>query len=141
MKFEDFVRALLALALVIALVLSFGKVFVVDALAQGHHDPNNPAHWYDNDCCNMQDCRPISGVHSDGTPWTEIEDRGDVFIWTSSKTGAVYHIPKGGSKIRASQDSRYHGCENPGGVMGGPYGATEAISPPWWICVYEPVAF
>lgn len=89
--------------------------------------------WYDSDCCDIDDCRPISGVDAQGRPWSEIEQTADGYVWTSSKTGQVYRFREtetmvsGKPRIRPSRDGRYHGCENP--------------RPPAALCLYVPQMF
>ncbi len=74
--------------------------------------------WYERDCCDTTDCRPISGV-KDGVPWSEITDMGNHYIWQSRVSNRTYEIPKilngfANPNIRPSRDGFFHGCE-PGG--------------------------
>lgn len=77
-------------------------------LTQPHeHGANDLPDWYDPQCCNLQDCRPVPDSELsfgmlDGAP-------------------VVYHQPSGAifqkEKWKVSQDERYHVCVrivNPG---------------------------
>ena len=103
-----------------------------------------PAHshdWYDGDCCHNEDCRPISGIGADGTPWSEITETARGYVWKSTRTGQEYlfregdHLSAGGSRIRPSRDGFYHGCEASGGLDGYEY------HPPAGLCIYVPNMF
>ena len=73
--------------------------------------PSSKAHsFYSWECCNLQDCRPISGER-DGIPWSEVRDMGDHYEWRSPKTKVTHKIPKSSDRVKPSQDGNYHGCE------------------------------
>ena len=83
--------------------------------------------WYDAKCCNTTDCRQVSGVDANGIPWSEVEDLGDRYRWTSSKSGRVHIFLKGRDNVLPSRDANYHACE------------TEYMSEP--LCIYPPLGF
>lgn len=102
--------------------------------------PASSHSWYDQDCCTIDDCRPISGVDGSGQPWSEIEEVAGGYRWTSSKTGASHFIAaddrmaNGNPRIRPSRDGHFHGCET-----NGSYGPEH--SPPVALCLYVPSMF
>lgn len=66
------------------------------------HDVNDPDHWYDRFCCSLEDCRPISDE--------------DVVLTKKgySLFGGKYIIPYKDTRIKISQDGKYHACERAG---------------------------
>jgi hypothetical protein len=69
--------------------------------------------WYDRDCCSGFDCRPVSGVDTDGKPWSEIRQVEGGYEWTSSQSGKVHFFASDSPKVRPSRDGNYHACELP----------------------------
>lgn len=109
----------------VALAASIAMILAVTANA---HD------WYDGDCCNVDDCRPISGVDAQGRAWSEVDQTADGYVWTSAQTGQVYkfretdRMTTGAPRIRPSRDGFYHGCES-------------RYGPPASLCLYVPSMF
>lgn len=64
--------------------------------------------WYEHECCDVQDCAPISGVKEDGTPWSEVEEVENGWVWKSHRGSFFFHAND--DRVRPSRDSFYHGC-------------------------------
>ena len=123
--FEIFAAIVAAFAISICIALGATGMLMAswtDALAHS---------WYDNACCNEQDCHRIEPE--------ELAFQSDKWIWTSAKTGAVHVIhtsarsPVDGQfRIRVSKDGQYHGCER--------NLADKPGAPPRWhaYCLYFP---
>lgn len=89
----------IVLAVTIGLV---GLLLAAAVYAQEHeHGINGLPDWYDADCCNVRDCRPV--------PDEDIE-----FGLDKLGQPVVIHKPTGlefeRSRWRTSQDERYHAC-------------------------------
>lgn len=93
--------------------------------------PSHSHSWYDTDCCDTRDCRPLEPdeVRSDGAGG---------YIWESKVSRQSYHFPASsrGTKLRASgeQSKRFHGCE---AYMVDDWGSQSDVH---WDgrCLYEP---
>lgn len=59
--------------------------------------PASAHHWYDSECCNHQDCRPVSGA---------VEERPEGYF--VAEVGEL--VPHGSSKIKRSLDGDFHVC-------------------------------
>lgn len=108
----------------LALILVGGVVaslFIGEAKA---HD------WYEIECCDTRDCRPISGM-KDGVAWSEIQDMGTHYLWTSAISGKTHKIPSGDPRVRSSRDGFFHGCEVTGDIPPDSHAR----------CLYVPVMF
>ena len=107
---------ILWLVIVVCLVLGF---VVGYASAQEHnqmqHSPTDPAHWYDGECCSLNDCIPLA--ESD-----YVISRGIMHILSTGE-----QIPL--NNIRPSMDTQAHRCYNP-------LGKTRMANGRW--CVYLP---
>lgn len=108
-------------------VLCAGAAIVVGAKAQPlpHEHGVTAVEWYDPECCNTKDCRPV--------PYDEVEDLG-LGQWLHKPTGIVFKDEvlddgEGGefNRVRESQDGRFHVC------FTGPHAMT-----PTWVgyCIY-----
>lgn len=106
-------------AIIVGLLLMLFATF-----AEGHS-------WYELECCDTRDCRPVSGIKPGGKPWSEIEDHGTYFVFKSSVTGVTHKIDKADADIRPSRDAFYHACEVTG----------ESIVDSFVRCIYEPALF
>lgn len=116
------------IAFVLAVFLVASMISPVGAQSlHDRHDEGDPGHWYDLSCCNLRDCRPISGVRDDGTPWSEVRQTDEGYEWHSSLSGKIHKIPASGWRRKPSRDGRYHGCESP-------YDGS-------FMCFYEPLFF
>lgn len=123
--FYDFLKAVLltGAALIVAFIFLLGMM-IGYALAQegGHHmhgDVRADADWFDEACCDGKDCKRIGAE--------EVRREGDLFIWTSKRSGKVHVFHKDarmnwkigqpgqdlGPKIRNSRDGDFYGCEYP----------------------------
>ena len=74
--------------------------------APRHHDPNDPSHWYDEECCSLRDCRPIDSLDD------ELR-----FHWTTNGYHVPYFqlmIPENDPRIRRSKDHKNHICVSGG---------------------------
>lgn len=85
---------------VIAIVFA---VYAFVAKAETHDHGINVPDWYDNDCCNNNDCRPVEN--------NEVDFFSDKFaqpiaIYTHGDIIRVYDK----SRWRKSKDERYHAC-------------------------------
>lgn len=92
-----------------AIVLSTSPLW-----AQMKHDRSNPAHWYDDECCNLKDCRPLAKeemfIAADGSGWHVRMDGIDTIVpWGDPRI----RIRKGGH-----DDLRHHGCSTQGDFNG-----------------------
>ena|SRR5210317_1010936 len=67
-------------------------------------------HWYDAQCCNFRDCRPVSDL---ATGYNEVTEVQGGWLWKSSVSGKEHFFPHGSEKIKPSRDGEYHGCETP----------------------------
>lgn len=56
--------------------------------------------WYDHDCCNLSDCRPVPAEHV-----AEIEGG-----WKYLPTGNEFKNEPNMQRIRPSRDGKYHVC-------------------------------
>lgn len=92
--------ALIALMVVIAVTVALWFA-TMPTNAQHLHDPQHPDHWYDLDCCDLRDCRPIDESEVRITP--------EGYVWTN-ETGS-YVFPHDSTSLRWSRDGQYHGCE------------------------------
>ena len=88
------------------------KLFTTVALAalllfvQHKHDPNDPKHWYDKDCCSLEDCAPVIetiGSLPDGSALLVRTHFGA--HWVPLKFAQTKP-----DKMRNSQDDRMHVC-------------------------------
>jgi hypothetical protein len=121
----------LTMAIIAILQFAVASLFVAamawPSLAGAHE-------WYDTDCCDTRDCRPISGTNADGTRWSELREVEAGYEWTSSQTGRVYVFPHSSPKVRPSRNGEYHGCEI---VVGeGPANGASI-----GMCIYIPLFF
>ena len=89
-----------------ATVFGFIILFIASVIMVGQVKAHD---WYDIECCDTLDCRPISGVKADGTPWSEIEDHGSYYIWKTEN--GTHTMEKADPRIKPSRDGFYHGCE------------------------------
>jgi len=64
--------------------------------------------WYDTDCCNTFDCRPISDAQTGESEVVEVKGG---YSWTSKESGKTHFFEHGSAKIRPSRDWNFHGCE------------------------------
>ena len=72
------------------------------ALSQ-EHDHHRADHWYDLDCCSLEDCAPINSRQS-----VAIVEGGVRVI--SKDHGIDQIVPFGDERLRASLDSEWHIC-------------------------------
>lgn len=120
--FLMFVACVLAVLFTVAVGLLVFVMLVNIAKAQEHHMHGNvqaDADWFDEACCTGKDCQRIGAE--------EVVRDGDIYIWTSKRTGKVHKFHKdarmnwkmgtpsqdNGPKIRNSQDGYFYGCEYP----------------------------
>lgn len=107
-------------AYIVAVVIAFAICMQGEAsgnVFKPRHNPLDPSHWYDIECCDLDDCKPISGVKPNGEPWSEVTETPDGYRWQSSQSGEVYFFPKivegaPNKRIRPSRDGFFHGCES-----------------------------
>lgn len=86
------------ITIILALIVAVSLLYVVSANAHS---------WYDQQCCNMRDCEPISieAVTETKSGWT---------VDYISKLGFPVHGVTPYGKERDSQDGRFHACAMPG---------------------------
>jgi hypothetical protein len=85
------------LVIIVSVVIGACIGFLVrPALAQPTHDPNDPNHWYEAECCSLQDCKPM-------TPAEYFFDDGEIVI---VETGERFPL----DALRNSQDGSFHRC-------------------------------
>lgn len=85
-------------------LLAFG-LLITPAIAQ-EHNPNDPNHWYDMYCCNLNDCSPVAD-------WEQV-DGGWIL---TTKQGRKALLPKDYMNItsitkKPSKDAEFHACIN-----------------------------
>lgn len=113
----------LGMAAGISLILG---VLALDACTPRHAFPQEHEHgvnvpdWYDEGCCNKQDCRPV--------PYEDVEEIGPD-KWLHKPTGLVFENVGDDEfdednyryQVRPSQDGRFHVCftETSRGVFSG----------------------
>jgi uncharacterized membrane protein YhdT len=95
---------MLTIAFILALVLAF---YSYRAAAQEHeHGTKGIPDWYDTDCCNKQDCRPVLdqdvnfGIDELNNPIVIYKDLGHSLNYEKARW-------------RKSKDERYHACFRP----------------------------
>lgn len=83
--------------------------FAADPIPRGlGHPKAGGSHWYDGNCCNMQDCEPVE--------MGSIQPKKDGYAvhYISSFGHEVKgFVPYGDPKIRPSKDFQEHGCAGP----------------------------
>mgnify|MGYP001544802007 CR=1 FL=1 len=104
--FRDFLLvALIMLIFILAVTLSI---------------PAKAHSWYDQECCNDQDCAPAKQVTEVHNGWKVIDSK-----------GAEHFVPRyGGPRIKPSRDEKYHICVN-----------EDEIGYPYVLCLYIPSMF
>jgi hypothetical protein len=88
-------------AMIVALLIALA--LVVSAKKARTHE------WYDHDCCNIRDCRPV--LDSDVSE----NAKG---VWKYLPTGATFANEPTFKRIRPSKDNRYHVCVSLNGAIG-----------------------
>lgn len=75
----------------------------------GAHDPNDPAHWYDRECCSLEDCAPVpmDVIRATDEGWLVRIGPGDHPTAFKEQTRL---IPFGHRRVRVSQDGDFHAC-------------------------------
>jgi hypothetical protein len=92
---------MLSIALLLALALAF---YAYQAAAQEHeHGTKGIPNWYDTDCCNKNDCRPVLDKDV-GFGRDELNNP----IVTYKDHDHTLNYEK--ARWRRSQDERYHAC-------------------------------
>lgn len=81
--------------IILAMILIATGLFLAFVFGSHAHD------WYDEDCCNKQDCYPVADSEVGETAKGE---------WKHFPTGATFKNEPGKKSIRPSQDSRFHVC-------------------------------
>lgn len=93
-----------ALALFIALVLALAFAFYsYQSVAQEHEHGGTLPDWYDLDCCNLRDCRPVLDKEVD---FLDDKFAQPIAIYTSGDIIRVFEK----FRWRRSKDERYHTC-------------------------------
>lgn len=72
-----------------------------NVLAQDHQHGVNVPDWYDSDCCDLQDCRPV--------PDTDVEEI-DHNVFLHKPTGLEFRDTAANKVVRQSKDGRFHVC-------------------------------
>ncbi len=82
-------------------------LWIIPAIAQEHdHGKNGIPDWYDPNCCNVRDCRPVE----DSTIEFAMLNGQDIV--RHKPTGAVFRR----DQWKISQDERYHVCITTGAM-------------------------
>lgn len=82
---------------------------VVSSVAVDHEHGGNVPDWYDGNCCNNNDCAPVSdkdidfGIDAAGQPVVR-------YTWHRPGYEEVVVIEYTREKWKASKDERYHTC-------------------------------
>ena len=93
---DKFAWALVVAFVIVVYWVIYMLVMTSAATAQTPHNPNDPAHWYDADCCSLQDCRPMTDDE-----FTILGDR--IRIHSTGE-----EIPLNQSRV--SRDGQWHRC-------------------------------
>ena len=91
---------------VIILFLVSLMMALAAVVAYGDDDPhkNMDTHWYDPECCNLKDCRPVKPE--------DVWVKDGKWYWKSWRNPKQHmYLPVDSKKVRPSKDGRFHGCE------------------------------
>lgn len=117
MSREEFIAAL-----IVVLILFFLIVFGMSKVrAQEHkHNAADPRHWYEMDCCNLDDCQPVPSDYIK-------ETRGGYAItippgghkkWPATQPVPLKALmPYSSKDVRQSQDQNWHVCANASRIL------------------------
>lgn len=92
---------------VLAIFLLLAGLVALPALAQ-RHDKHDPGHWYDYDCCALNDCAPIppSAIRADRNGYhVHIQPGAHPLVKEAPVSGFVSY-----PDARQSQDGAHHAC-------------------------------
>ena len=79
------------------------------AFSQPMHDANDPAHWYDPECCSLLDCAPVQDVNVQMVPGGyQVDIRPGQHPMAG--VGVSEFVPFDDRRVRFSQDQDYHAC-------------------------------
>lgn len=107
----------------------------VPAIGQHLHDPNDPGHWYDPECCSLRDCAPVQDVNVEqvqGGYQVEIRPGQHPMVGL----GVSEFVEHGDQRIRVSQDADYHACVISGASFMDANGAPTSDN---LLCLYVPL--
>jgi hypothetical protein len=106
-----------------AILITLSFIFLLAIVVEAHE-------WYDDDCCNENDCAPAIKVEHDPT-------RKGMWITTKHSRGFVAYSRS--NVFRASQDQQYHACFIKQFNMRDQYNSKGGVGYTQYIrCVYVP---
>lgn len=112
------------LGFVIAIILAIAAGFCLLMWSTGakaqhiHHAQSNPKHFYDYDCCHLNDCAPIAANAVSETPkgYAVSIRPGTHPMWKMTRADVLRVVyPYRSPKVRPSKDGEWHVCINGAG--------------------------
>lgn len=102
-------------AIVATIIALFSIAFTREGRGQHAHNPNDPGHFYDYECCALNDCGPVPAENVAETPngYVVRVKPGTHPMWKASETETlVLTFSYRTSKVKPSRDGNWHVCFN-----------------------------